>query len=190
MTGIQIIYESKYGQTQKIAERIALIALRNGHRAHVTAIAALDPRRLPDAKAYVVLAPVFFGKHPPAIRDFVVRHGDSLNRRPSAFVSVSGAAGSARREDRDGARQRAVELLATTCWNPNLVESIGGAIAYPKYGFFTRLMMKMLSKREGRPTDTSTTHELTDWNAVERLTHELLAHLEPSPVTSQNVPMA
>ena len=43
---------------------------------------------------------------------------------------------------------------------------IAGALKYTEYDFFKRLIMKMISKREGRSTDTSRDYEYTDWNAV------------------------
>lgn len=186
MATLRILYETKYGQTQKIAERLAEVTRRRGHRAKVSAVAAADVRGLADADAYVVLAPVYFGRHPPATLDFVARNAGILSAKPSAFVSVSGSAGSARTRDREKAQQQAVDFLASTAWRPQLIQTAGGAVAYPRYGFFTRLLMRAVSKREGRSTDTSCIHELTDWTATERLVDELFALLEsrPAPMTA------
>jgi menaquinone-dependent protoporphyrinogen oxidase len=188
MATLKIIYESQYGQTQKIAEHMAELVRDRGHDAEARAVADFDVRSLGSADAFVVLAPIYLGKHPRATRDFVAAHGDRLNAKPSLFVSVSGGAGSSREKDREEARQHAVEFLATTTFRPNLVRTIGGAIAYPRYDFFTRLLMKMISKREGRSTDTSRIHELTDWAAVERMTLDLLAFVEPKPTRSMPRP--
>jgi menaquinone-dependent protoporphyrinogen oxidase len=190
MATIQIVYQSRYGQTHKIAEHIAALARRAGHKVDVTRVAAVDTRRLSSAGAFVVLAPVFYGQFPPATRGFIADHAEELGRRPSVFVSVSGGAGSSRPQDREEARQRALDLVAATRWNASLVASVAGAVAYPAYGFFTRLMMKMISKRAGRPTDTSRTHELTDWADVERLARDLLALVEPQRPATQGAAVA
>lgn len=96
------------------------------------------------------------------------------------LLLLAGSAGSKRASDRDEAHHRADEFLATTPWRPNLIRTVGGAIAYPLYGFFTRMMMKLISRREAGSTDTSRIHELTDWRAVERLTRDVLALVEPT----------
>jgi menaquinone-dependent protoporphyrinogen oxidase len=189
MATLTIVYETKCGQTKKIAERIADIARKRGHVPATSAVQDLDARELDPADAYIILAPVFMGKHPPATRAFVTRHGNTLNEKPSAFVSVSGGAGSTRARDREQAREIAVQLVASTKWRPNLVRTVGGAIAYPRYGFFTRLMMKMISKREGGSTDTSRIHELTDWHAVEDIARELLDFVEPRPAARGATPV-
>ena len=56
--------------------------------------------------------------------------------------------------------------------------AVGGAIDYPRYNPLLRLVLKFISKKNGGPTDTSRKHELTDWDAVERTTLELLATFE------------
>jgi menaquinone-dependent protoporphyrinogen oxidase len=180
MSTLAIVYETKYGQARKIAEHIGELARGRGHDASVMSVTDVDLGRMGKADACVVVAPVYLGAHPPATARFIVQSSDVLNERVSAFVSVSGSAGSARPADRERAHHIADEFLSKTPWRPNLIRTVGGAIAYPRYGFFTRLMMRIISKREGGPTDTSRTHELTDWHAVERLTRDLLSFLAPT----------
>jgi menaquinone-dependent protoporphyrinogen oxidase len=45
-------------------------------------------------------------------------------------------------------------------------------LKYTQYDFFKRLIMKMISKREGRTTDTSQDYEYTDWNAVKKFVND------------------
>jgi hypothetical protein len=39
-------------------------------------------------------------------------------------------------------------------------------LLYTRYGFFVRLVMRLISKMAGGDTDTSRDYEYTDWNAV------------------------
>jgi menaquinone-dependent protoporphyrinogen oxidase len=190
MSTLMVVYETKYGQTRKIAERIAEIARGRGHRTEVAAVTDIEPRKLGNADAYVVLAPVYVGKHPTATKSFLDRYGDALNLRPSTFVSVSGSAGSPREASRRAAQERAAAFVMDTPWRPKVIRTIGGAIDYPAYGFFTRFVMKRISRKEGRSTDTSRVDELTDWSEVERLTRELLAYVERTSIRQQARPPA
>ena len=53
-----------------------------------------------------------------------------------------------------------------------IVESFAGALQYREYDFFTRLLIKLMMKHGGHPTDTSHDHDFTDWDAVERFGRE------------------
>ena len=50
--------------------------------------------------------------------------------------------------------------------------SLAGRLAYSKYNFIVRLLMKRIARKEGGPTDTSRDYEFTDWSRVESLAHE------------------
>ena len=101
---------------------------------------------------------------------------------PGAFFSVSGAAGSPHEKDHTGVAKLVDKLIEQTRWQPAKTQSFGGAILYTQYGFFKRLMMKMIVKSAGGPTDTSRDYELTDWNAVTRFAQDFAAEcLTPSP---------
>ena len=58
-------------------------------------------------------------------------------------------------------------------WDPNRREAIAGAIQYREYDPFTRVLMRLMMKKGGHPTDTSHDYDFTDWQAVELLGHEL-----------------
>jgi menaquinone-dependent protoporphyrinogen oxidase len=181
MSTIIIVYDTKYGQTRRIAEHIGDFVRSRGHNADVARVDpshALDVAALDVADAIVVLAPVFVGKHPKSIQRFIALHHVRLNRRKSAFFSVSGSAGSTIPDERKRAQDAATAFVASTPWRPQSVVAVGGAIDYPRYNPFLRLVLKFISKKNGGPTDTSRKHELTDWNAVERATLALLATFE------------
>jgi len=179
MATILVVYDTKYGQTEKIAQFVASLARQRGHAAnavHVGAIAA--SAQLDVADGVVVLAPVFVGKHMPSVAEFVSNHRRELASRPTAFFSISGSAGSPKRAEREQARRIADELLAQTQWRPRVVACFGGKIDYPRYNVFIRFVMKQIAKRNGGSTDTSRAHELTDWAAVERTTTDFLTQVE------------
>jgi menaquinone-dependent protoporphyrinogen oxidase len=118
--------------------------------------------------AFLVAASVVAGRHQRYVEEFVRLTAPLLNRRPSAFVSVSGSAASPSSAKQEQAKQYVREFLRSTGWSPRVTATFGGAIAYTKYWFFLRWVMKGIAKRNGNPTDTSRDHELTDWKAVDR----------------------
>jgi menaquinone-dependent protoporphyrinogen oxidase len=65
------------------------------------------------------------------------------------------------------------EFPAAHGWKPLSIRAIAGRLAYREYNFLIRFIIKRIAKKEGGPTDTSRDHELTDWEEVDRLGHEM-----------------
>jgi menaquinone-dependent protoporphyrinogen oxidase len=181
MAKVLVVFESDYGQTAKIAEHIGALARRWGHEASVLRVASAGEVALEACDAVVVCAPVYFGKHPRGTARFVAARADMLATRPCAFVSVSGSAASPSSASRQEAERIAQAFVREERFDPRAVITAGGALAYPRYGFFLRAMMKWIAKRKGDPTDTSRVHERTDWPALDiALTDFFERYCEPS----------
>jgi menaquinone-dependent protoporphyrinogen oxidase len=178
MSRVLVVYGSTYGQTDRVAHRIAAVLSSAGH---VVDIHKAD--QLPDAlwlatyDGFVVAASVLMGHHLEYVRDFVRRNATLLNEAPSAFVSVCGAAGS----DPLQAQAYIDALLHETGWRPTVTHSFAGAVAYTRYGWWFRWYLKMISRRKGLPTDTSRDWDLTEWDAVDRFAEELAVTLVLAP---------
>jgi menaquinone-dependent protoporphyrinogen oxidase len=181
-----IVYGTKFGQTARIADRMADTLIADGNE--VTIVHTHD-RRLPGNHSFaefdgvIVGASIIKGRHQPAVVRFVRTNHARLSGLPCAFFSVSGAAGGSRPEDRARATGYIADFLSQTAWQPTMTDAIGGAIAYTKYNLITRWMMKLIERREGGPTDTSRDHELTDWAQVDRFTRAFAARI-PARVES------
>lgn len=164
---ILILYGTSYGQTAKIARRIA--DTFTGWGEAVTRLSADELRAPVDVRAYdavIIGASVIRGRHRPAVSAFVRQNASTLNSMPTAFFSVSGSAASPHEQERAEARRCVESFLRQTRWRPAITEMIGGAMAYTKYGVILRWIMKQIARRSGAPTDTSRDHELTDWMQV------------------------
>ena len=176
MAKILVVYGTAYGQTERIARRIAD---HLGSQGHGVCLHQGDnlPANLPldEYDAFVVAASVIRGRHQRYIRNFARHHAPTLTAAPSAFVSVSGAAyGSPLQAD------RYVEaFLDQTGWQPLFTVSFAGAVAYTHYGPLRRWIMKRACQRRGGPTDTTRDHDLTDWEAVDRFVRRLGEALPP-----------
>lgn len=168
MADIVVLFESKYGQSEKIAHHLAARARRAGHQALALRITRDTPFELQKADGVVVVAPVYFGKHPAHVRAFLRAHREVLGERPLAFVSVSGSAANAEPAARAGAERLARAFVAEVGLAPQLVLTAGGAVAYPRYGLLLRLVARIAFARRGAPIDTTRVQEYTDWRSLER----------------------
>jgi menaquinone-dependent protoporphyrinogen oxidase len=166
---ILMVYGTRYGQTARIASHIS--DLLAGRHFAVTMYRGSELPSTCDPAEYdgvMIGASMIIGHYQRSVRDFVAQHVRDLNRIPSAFFAVSGAAGSANVGERQEAQRRMDALFAKTGWHPALRISVAGAIAYTKYNLILRWMMRRISRKEGRSTDTSRDHEYTNWVQVEQ----------------------
>ncbi len=166
MSSILIGFASHHGQTQKVAVRLGEHLRALGHEVDLANIAdGLAETPSPEDYDVVVLGSrIEVGRYAPPLAAYVRDHRAALGEIPTALFTVSMAAASTDKgPDPDG-------YLAKICnelgWAPSLRKAIAGGLKYRAYGLITRFVMKMLSRRTGRPTDTSKNHELTDWEGV------------------------
>lgn len=165
---VLIAYATSYGQTAKIARRMADQLMAGGD--DVTLVNVRNhPRDFHAAEfdGVIIGGSIVGGRHHHALLRFVRDHRPVLNATASAFFSVSGSAASPKESEQARARQFVFAFLGKTGWRPALTATIGGAIAYTKYNPLLRWMVRRATKASGGPTDTSRDHEVTDWSQVE-----------------------
>ncbi len=168
MFRVLIVFASSYGQTRRIAGRIAELLAK--HDIEVDIVDARERKpfvRSARWDAVVVGASIIARGHQPTVRDFIMRNLDDLNAMPSAFFSVSASAGSVHAKNREAAATLRKDFLEEMGWHPSLDVSFAGAINFTEYNWLLRQYMKYAAKLNGGSTDTSRDHEYTDWNQVE-----------------------
>jgi menaquinone-dependent protoporphyrinogen oxidase len=79
------------------------------------------------------------------------------------------------------------EFIAKTGWHPNLTQSVAGTVAYTRYPFLTRMVMKFISARTGRPTDTSRDWEFTNWQEIDEFAATLGKLVRPDKAVRPEV---
>lgn len=169
MARVLIVYASRHGHTGHVVERLAAGLRRAGHEpTRWRADHPVPSGGLREFDAAVLAAPVYYGRYPRAIVRFIRRHLEALDRLPTAFLSVCGAAAASDEAARLEAARYPARLHARTGWLPSRVEIVAGTVAYTKYDPITRWIMRRISRAIGRPTDTSRDHEFTDWAALDR----------------------
>lgn len=183
MNKVLIIYATHYGQTRNIAMKLAERLRERGAVADV-----LDARYggLPVPQGYdaVVLGSrVELGRHAAPVVDYIRSYREILEHMPTGFFSVNMAAASPTAgSDPSGYLAGLFEKLD---WKPACAVSLAGGLPYRKYGWFTRLVMKRISKAAGHTTDTAKNHDFTDWDAVREFADEVADKLPAQPVAHQ-----
>lgn len=177
---ILIVYESRFGQTEKIARRIEERLREGGLPAECR-----DARRVPPdldlgtARTVIIGGSVRFGRHAAPLRAFARRRVAERGARGGAFFSVCGAASVSTPEAVAEAEGYRARFLAQTGWTPALQASFGGAVAYTRYGWLTRWLIRRIQRSKGLDTDTSRDFEYTDWDAVDGFAEAVTGILDP-----------
>lgn len=150
-----VFYATREGHTKKIAERIAADLRFRGALVDV-----FDVRDCPDPEwsrysTACLAASVHLGHHEKEMVAFAAKHRQTLPRRAA--------------ED----AQRMIDVFVKDSgWQPEHALPVAGALAYSKYSFLVRFLMKGIARRAGAPTDTSRDYEFTDWPALDRFVDE------------------
>lgn len=162
-----ILYFTTDGQTKKITDKLA------EQISHEVEVISLQDQtvnfaeKLADAAQIVIGASVRYGHFNPQVYQFVAEQQVVLNQKKSAFFSVNLTA---RKPNRRTAETNVYvrKFLAKIAWQPNHVEVIAGALFYPRYKFFDRVMIQFIMKLTKGETDASKEYEFTDWAQVEQ----------------------
>ena len=174
-----VAYGTSEGQTAAIAERIGDVLASAGHDA--TLVHAKHPPADLESTDYdgaIVGASIHIGSHQGYVGDFVRDHLEALNRRPSAFFSVSLTAAHEDPAEREPARELLEGFLAKTGWEPDRTLPVAGALKYSEYGLLKRVVMRRIAGNAGGGTDTSRDYEYTDWEELEAFAREFASLLD------------
>lgn len=170
---ILVVYHSGEGQTARIADRIAA-TMRAAGPAVVDVVAA-DDDPAPSGYDGVVLGDsIHLGRHSRALRRWVDDRSEALAEMPTAVFQVSLTSAHDDPEHTEEAHQMVHKLLDATGLDPDVVGLFAGALAYTRYGWFKRHMMRRIAESDGSDTDTSRDHEYTDWDAVDHFATDAL----------------
>lgn len=170
---ILILYLTRDGQTKKIAEHLAtnfsedtseVLSLKE----HID----IPTEKLQSFDTIVIGASIRYGHFNPLLEKFIHQHHALLNSKKSAFFSVNLTARKANRNTPE-TNVYTRKLLAKIKWQPDLVEVIAGALYYPRYRWFDRIMIRFIMKMTGGDIDTSKEYEYTNWQQVSEFAIEI-----------------
>ena len=179
-TRILVVYGTSEGQTRKVAVELSIALRRAGAEVdvHPASPAAPGPAQY---AGIVVAASVHVGKYQRPVRNWILQHAASLRGKPAVFISVCLAV----LDPNPEAQRRLAHIMRTfveDCgWSPAYLKPVAGALAYTKYGWLTRWVMKRIAAKMGGDTDTSRDYEYTDWADLRAFAREFLVAINVKP---------
>ena len=180
MSHVLVLYHSYDEQTARIAERIAERIGRAGHRVALERFDGKAVRDLQPFDGVVVGAAVRYGHHDRSLEAALEKRSAQLSNRHGAFFSVCLSAGGP--GGKPAIAQGYIDAFRQhTGWKPDEATSIAGALRYSRYGFFVKLMMKLIVAHAGGETDSSRDYEYTDWAVVDRFAEAFAERLQAQP---------
>jgi menaquinone-dependent protoporphyrinogen oxidase len=166
MARILIVYSTTDGHTREICNRLREVIERQEHQVTLVPVGEVADADLEPCDKIVVGASIRYGRHRPAVVAFIERNAEVLNRKASAFFSVSVVA---RKPEKNQPHTNPYvrKLLRKIPWRPREVGVFAGKIDYPRYGIADRMIIRGIMWLTGGPTDPEAVVEFTDWRQVE-----------------------
>lgn len=164
-----ILYSSHDGQTKKISE--FLTALLDGE---VVVDTLREDYVIDDFERVIIGASIRYGHFSKTLDRFVIKNRLHLEQKSTAFFGVNLTA---RKEGKDNPETNVYvrKFLQRTKWQPNLAAVFAGALFYPRYKWFDRVMIQFIMKITGGETDTTKEIEYTDWEKVKQFAERINA---------------
>lgn len=160
-----LLYSSREGQTRKIIERIAAqlapfeCDIQDLHTVGDIDWAAYDK--------VLIGASIRYGRLNKKLYQFIERNLTQLQRADAAFFCVNLTA---RKEDQGKDTPQGSVYVQTflkkSPWQPDVIGVFAGALYYPRYRWFDKMMIRLIMTMTGGETDTSKEVEYTNWEKV------------------------
>ncbi len=157
-----ILYSTRDGQTKKIAEFIA--AQLNNDQVCVQSLADNNVE-LSEYDKIVIGASIRYGHFDRNLYKFIEKQTALLNQKYTAFFGVNLTA---RKTGKDTPETNVYvrKFLQRITWKPTISSVFAGALFYPRYSWFDRIMIQFIMKLTGGETDPTKEIEYTDWQKV------------------------
>ncbi|MDD7544738.1 menaquinone-dependent protoporphyrinogen IX dehydrogenase [Actinobacillus porcinus] len=155
-----ILYSSHDGQTKKIAEVLA--KQFEGCELHSVLDSGID---LAKFDRIVIGASIRYGHFSQALYKLIENQTALLNEKQTAFFGVNLTA---RKQGKDTPETNVYvrKFLQRIRWKPTISAVFAGALLYPRYNWFDRVMIQFIMKITGGETDPTKEIEYTNWEKV------------------------
>lgn len=172
MNKILLLHSSREGQTVKILDYIKKelgefdYELQDLHQ-----VGKID---LSQYERVVIGASIRYGHLNKKLYQFIEQHLEQLQQGKVAFFCVNlTARKEAEGKDTPEGSAYIKTFLKKSPWQPKLIGVFAGALYYPRYRFFDRVMIRFIMTMTGGETDTSKEVEYTNWDKVARFAQSI-----------------
>ncbi len=174
MKKVAIIFDSHDGHTQRISEKICDIVNEQNVAATLFHISECQAQSLSEFDIVVFGVPIRYGKHLPAVVNFLQNNKAQLEQLTTAFFSVSLTARKPHRNTPETSNYTK-KLFSQLRWQPDMVEVFAGKLNYPIYRFSDRNIIRFIMWLTKGPTDTKSVHDFTNWQQVESFANRIVS---------------
>ena len=115
-------------------------------------------------QAFIIAASVHQEYHQETVTNFVISHLKMLEKKPSAFISVSLSA--VLKEGGTEAQEYVDRFFSVTGWRPRMTLLLGGALRFTEYDYFQEQVVKFIVLERSDAAGTDRDREFTDWNVL------------------------
>lgn len=172
MKPILILYASTDGHTLEIAQRIQAELESHGNQTICYKVDDYLQDSLKHYDTFVIGASIRYGKHSKSMHQFVKKNASYLNKQKTFFFSVNAVARKPHKRHLD-TNPYVAKFLNQCMLEPTGLAIFGGKIDYKKYGFFDKLMIRIIMRLTHGPTDLNACVDFTNWNDVSIFTSKI-----------------
>ena len=166
-----VIYSSTDGHTKTICKRM-IDFLKDKNVTKLVSLNDAKKLNLSEFNKIIIGASIRYGKHSKELYKFIELNRNILNEKESVFFSVNVVARKSEKNTPDN-NPYIKKFLKISKWQPKKLGVFAGKVDYPSYNIFDKYIIKLIMFVTGGPTDTSQSHEFTDWSKVEDFAKEL-----------------
>lgn len=177
MERIAIFYSTVDGHTRTICTRLQAAMAAAGHDVTLVSLDQPDDpnfARLQDFDRLLIGASIRYGKHRPAVFQFVAQQRALLESRPTAFFTVNLVARKPGKDTPEGSPYLR-KFIEQSGWQPSLTGAFAGRLDYASYGPLDRTMIRFIMWLTKGPTSASAPVVFTDWASVDDFGQRFLA---------------
>ncbi|MDD1795617.1 menaquinone-dependent protoporphyrinogen IX dehydrogenase [Enterovibrio makurazakiensis] len=168
-----LLYSSREGQTVKILRFIE----KELAATYQCELVDLHEKPEVDFTQYdkvMIGASIRYGHLNKKLYQFIEKNLSKLNSGKVAFFCVNLTARKPGKDTPEGSVY-VQKFLKLSPWQPELIDVFAGALYYPRYRFFDRIMIQFIMKMTGGETDASKEVEYTNWERVKGFSKQFCA---------------
>ncbi|MDX5593935.1 menaquinone-dependent protoporphyrinogen IX dehydrogenase [Pseudovibrio sp. SPO723] len=168
-----LVYATHDGHTRKIMTKIACELRAAGHDCELQElISGREPLDLKQDQKLVLGAAIRYGNIVPTARRWISEHLTQLNASGIAAFTVCLTARKPEKATPE-TNHYFKKFVARSGLKPRNCAVFAGALRYPEYSWFDRVMIQLIMHLTGGPTDRHASIEYTDWTEVKKFAADL-----------------
>jgi menaquinone-dependent protoporphyrinogen oxidase len=186
-----VAFGTKYGSTEKVAEKIAAVLRAEGNAVTVLDLRTSKPVEISAFDLIVVGSGICIGSWSKGAQRFLEKNREKLAEKRVALFACSGDVMFGR-SPIDQCRRMYLDDVAHRfgILNPVSTALFGGEIDFDKYGFLVKAVLKKVGaskNMEEKGIDLSKPYDFRDWGEIRAWARSLVQQADETPPTSSDV---